>query len=72
MNEHVYSEMYDTNIFLDVHTKVQHMQTDDPNCKWEKVVAALMFWLDATHLATFSTARMWPIYMLFRNLSRYI
>jgi len=59
-------------MFLDMHTEVQHAQTDDPNCKQEKVVAALMFWSDTTHLATFGTARMWPIYMLFGNLSKYI
>ena len=38
----------------------------------EKVVAALMFWSDAMRLATFSTTRMWPVYMLFGNLSKYI
>jgi hypothetical protein len=31
-----------------------------------------MFWSDATHLTTFGTAKMWPIYMLFGNLSKYI
>ena len=31
-----------------------------------------MFWSDATHLATFDTAKLWPIYMLFRNLSKYV
>ncbi len=71
-SKRVYSELYDSDMFLDVHTKVQHTQTDDPNCKWEKVVATLMFWSDATHLATFGTARMWLIYMLFGNLSKYI
>ena len=35
--------MYNTDIFLDVHTKVQRTQTDDPNCKQEKVMATLMF-----------------------------
>jgi hypothetical protein len=33
---------------------------------------ALMFWSDATHLAAFGTAKMWPIYMLFGNLSKYV
>ena len=41
-------------------------------CKREKVVAALMFWSDATHLASFGTAKLWPIYMLFGNLSKYV
>jgi hypothetical protein len=31
-----------------------------------------MFWSDATHLAAFGTAKMWPIYMTFGNLSKYI
>jgi hypothetical protein len=31
-----------------------------------------MFWSDATNLAAFSTAKMWPIYMTFANLSKYI
>jgi hypothetical protein len=31
-----------------------------------------MFWSDLTHLANFGTAKLWPIYMLFGNLSKYI
>ena len=71
-NERIYSEMYDSDIFLEEHDKVQHASTGDPYCKQEKVVAALMFWSDATHLATFGTAKLWLIYMLFGNLSKYI
>jgi len=70
--ERVYSEMYDSDAFLDEHDRVQRAPTDNPSCKREKVVAGLMFWSDATHLAAFSTAKMWPIYMLFGNLSKYI
>jgi hypothetical protein len=58
-------------VLLDEHNKVQCAPTGDPTCKHKKVVVALMFWLDATHLATFGTAKMWPIYMLFSNLSKY-
>ena len=32
----------------------------------------LMFWSDAMHLMAFGTAKMWLIYMLFGNLSKYI
>jgi hypothetical protein len=71
-DERVYSEMYNSDIFLDEHDRVQRASTDDPSCKREKVVAGLMFWSDATHLATFGTAKMWPVYMLFGNLSKYI
>ncbi|KAJ7837848.1 hypothetical protein B0H13DRAFT_2367939 [Mycena leptocephala] len=45
---------------------------DDLRCKREKVIAALTFWPDLTHLANFDTAKLWPIYMLFGNLSKYI
>ena len=31
-----------------------------------------MFWSDATHLANFGTAKLWPIYLFFGNLSKYI
>jgi hypothetical protein len=71
-DERVYSEMYNSDIFLEEHDRVQRAPTDDPSCKREKVVAGLMFWSDATHLATFGTAKMWPIYMLLGNLSKYI
>jgi len=71
-SERLYSEIYNSDVFLDEHDKVQRAPTDDPTCKREKLVAALMFWSDATHLATFGTAKMWPIYMLFGNLSKYI
>jgi hypothetical protein len=70
--ERVYSEMYDSDAFLDEHDRVQRAPTDSPSCKREKVVAALMFWSDATHVANFGTAKMWPIYMLFGNLSKYV
>jgi Plavaka transposase len=68
----IYSKIYNSDVLLDEHDKVQRAPTNDPTCKREKVVAALMFWSDATHLATFGTAKMWPVYMLFGNLSKYI
>jgi hypothetical protein len=71
-SEHLYSEIYDSDAFLDKHDKVQHAPTGDSRYKHEKVVAALMFWLDATHLATFDTVKMWLIYMLLGNLSKYV
>jgi len=70
--ERIFLEIYDSDVLWDEHNKVQHALTDDPTCKQEKVVAALMFWSDATHLASFGTAKLWPIYMLFGNLSKYV
>ena len=71
-NERVYTEMYNSDVFLNEHDRIQRAPTDDPSCRREKVVVGLMFWSDATHLAAFGTAKMWPIYMLFGNLSKYI
>jgi hypothetical protein len=48
------------------------LSLNDPDCKREKAVVAIMFWSDSTHLANFGTAKLWPVYMLFRNLSKYI
>jgi hypothetical protein len=71
-DERIFSEIYDSNVFWEEHNRVQRAPTDDLTCKREKVVAALMFWSDATHLATFGTAKLWPIYLLFGNLSKYV
>ncbi|KAJ7455182.1 hypothetical protein FB451DRAFT_1049027 [Mycena latifolia] len=71
----VFSEIYNSDAFIKEHDNVRlrgALPPDDPNCKLEKVVAALMFWSDSTHLANFGNAKLWPIYMLFGNLSKYI
>ncbi|KAJ3750342.1 hypothetical protein DFH05DRAFT_1388622, partial [Lentinula detonsa] len=70
--QRIRTDLYNTDIFLKEHSSIQHAPTDDRNCKREKIVAALMCWSDATHLANFGTAKLWPIYMLFGNLSKYI
>ncbi|CAA7265767.1 unnamed protein product [Cyclocybe aegerita] len=71
--ERVFSEVYNSDAFLQEHEKVQSapVPPDDPECKHEKVVAALMFWSDSTHLADFRTAKLWLIYMFFGNLSKH-
>ena len=72
--QRVFSELYNSDAFLKEHDSVQRaaLPPDDPDCKREKVVAALMFWSDTTHLANFGTAKLWPIYMFLGNLSKYI
>ncbi|KAF8212297.1 hypothetical protein K438DRAFT_1560277, partial [Mycena galopus ATCC 62051] len=39
---------------------------------FENIIAAYMFWSDATHLANFGNASLWPLYTLWGNLSKYI
>ncbi|KAG2055898.1 hypothetical protein BDR06DRAFT_981635 [Suillus hirtellus] len=41
------------------------------SCKLEKVIAGLMFWSDSMHLAQFGNASAWPLYLYFRNQSKY-
>lgn len=72
--EHVFSELYNSDAFIREHDRVQRapVPAEESGCAREKVVAALMFWSDATHLANFGTAKLWPIYMFLGNLSKYI
>ncbi|KAJ4002008.1 hypothetical protein F5050DRAFT_1802587 [Lentinula boryana] len=70
--QRIQTDVYNSDMFLKEHDSIRRAPTDDRSCKCEKVVAALMFWSDATHLANFGTAKLWPIYMLFGNLSKYI
>jgi hypothetical protein len=71
--ERIFSEMYDSDAFIEEHDKIRRSAPiDDPGCKCEKAVAAVMFWSDSTHLVNFGTAKLWPVYMLFGNLSKYI
>ena len=71
----VYSEVYNSDAFITEHDNIQRrgkLPPDDLGCRREKVVTALMFWSDSTHLTNFGTAKLWPIYMSFGNLSKYI
>ena len=73
--QRVYGELYNSDEFINEHKRVQNRSPpplDDPGCKLEKVVAALMFWSDSTHLTNFGIAKLWPIYLYFGNLSKYI
>ncbi|KAJ7930972.1 hypothetical protein B0H13DRAFT_1594743, partial [Mycena leptocephala] len=71
----IFSEIYNFDAFIAEHDRVQphrKLPPDDLRGKREKSIAALMFWSDSTHLANFGTAKLWSIYMLFGNLSKYI
>ena len=73
--QRVYGELYNSDEFINEHKRVQNrspLPPDDPGCKLEKVIAALMFWSDSTHLTNFGVAKLWPIYLFFGNLSKYI
>lgn len=74
-DERIFSELYDSDAFVTAHDDIQRhglLPPDDLGCIREKVIAALMFWSDSTHLTEFGTAKIWPIYLVFGNLSKYI
>jgi hypothetical protein len=68
--ERVMREIYDSPEFQRVEAEVQAKLGATTNRPI--VVIALMIWSDATHLAQFGNAKLWPVYMYFGNLSKYI
>ena len=72
--QRVFSKVYNSDVCIDEHDNIQCalLPPDEPLCKLEKVLAILMIWSDSTHVANFGTAKLWPIYLLFGNISKYI
>ena len=69
--ERIYSELYTADAFIAEQEKIKQ-QPQEPGCELETVVASIMLWSDSTHLTSFGNASLWPIYMFFGNLSKYI
>jgi hypothetical protein len=68
--ERVFDELYSSDSWLEAQDDLQR-QPREPGCSLERVIAGLMFFSDATHLATFGTAKAWPLYLYFGNLMKY-
>jgi hypothetical protein len=66
----VYGELYTSPAFHDAHRDLQ-ASPGVPGCELPRVVAALMFASDATHVTTFGNAKLWPCYLYFGNESKY-
>lgn len=67
----VYDEAYTSDVWIEAHDNLQK-QPNEPGCQLEKVIAGLMFWSDSTHLTSFGTTKVWPLYLYFANLSKYV
>lgn len=65
-HQRTYGEIYTSRSMMDAYRALP----TDPTL--ETVVVAFMFWSDATHLATFGTASLWPLYTFFGNCSKYL
>jgi len=68
--ERVFDELYTSDSWLKAQDDLQR-QPKEPGCTLERVIAGLMFFSDATHLANFGTAKAWPLYLYFGNLTKY-
>lgn len=66
----IYGELYTSPEFIKIHRDLQE-SPPEPGCSLPRVVVALMFWSDVTHLNLFSNAKLWPLYMGFGNESKY-
>jgi hypothetical protein len=68
--ERIFDELYSSDAWLEAQDDIQRLPKE-PGCSLERVIAGLMFFSDATHLANFGTAKAWPLYMYFGNLTKY-
>jgi hypothetical protein len=66
----VHGELYTSSEFLTTYKELLE-SPPEPDCEAPKVIAALMFWSDATQLTSFGNAKLWPCYMYFGNHSKY-
>ena len=69
--QRLYDELYTSDAWNKAHDALQKQRRSD-GCKLERVIAGLMFWSDATHLAQFGSASAWPVYLFFGNQSKYL
>ena len=72
--ERIYSEAFTADFFLEQYENVRvNAGPTRPGSSRNRipVVIGIMFWSDSTHLASFGTASLWPIYLYFGNQSKY-
>lgn len=69
--ERIYDELYTSDAWLEAQDDLQKLPKES-GCSLERVIAGLMFFSNATHLANFGTAKAWPLYVYFGNLTKYL
>ena len=66
-----YTDIYNSDAMLEEDAKIRALGWHpDDNADTEVSVLPLLLWSDLTHLATFGTASLWPVYMYLGNLSK--
>ncbi|TFY52773.1 hypothetical protein EVJ58_g9823 [Rhodofomes roseus] len=72
-NIRLYSDLPNTDAMIEEDARIRAQPRnpeDDPDIEYATV--PLMFWSDSTHLANFGGAHLWPIYLYFGWVSKYI
>ena len=67
----VYGEAYSSSIAVKLYKEVKAIPAPADQPKVETAIILLMLGSDATHLASFGTASLWPLYVFFGNMSKY-
>jgi len=65
----VHGELYTLEAFIEAHRDLQD-SPQEPGCLLPRFVLGLIFASDGTQLTSFSTAKLWPIYLMIRNESK--
>ena len=69
----VYTDCYNSKAMLEEEAKLRKQPRNaEDGPEVEQVIFPLLFWSDSTHLSTFGTASLWPIYVYFGSLSKYV
>jgi hypothetical protein len=68
--EEVFGEAYSSAVFREMEDEIRSRKPPDERI--ENIVVPLMVYSDSTHLATFGTSALWPIYFFVGLTSKYI
>lgn len=73
--EQVYTNIYNSDTMLQEHkkicTKAKNDQEQGDNDGLEYAIVPISLYLDSTHLTSFGTASLWPIYTFFASIFKY-
>ncbi|KAJ3524296.1 hypothetical protein NMY22_g11058 [Coprinellus aureogranulatus] len=67
----IYGELYNSPAYLEAYKEVQSLPPEPEESSLPRYIVALMFASDETMLASFGTSKLWPVYMMFGNESKY-
>lgn len=67
----IYGEAYSSDAAVKMFEEIKGIPPPADGPQVESVIVLLMLGSDATHLANFGTASLWPLYLFFGNVSKY-